>query len=155
MKGRTITDVEKEISLSLGLSKSKNPLNFSTQVEEAGEYITTSTLHEDMSRTFIKEKKVEGVKFSNDKAPMGKVLKQFPLALEAVAMRSKYGHEKYIDFDQDWMNFKRVPNAKEQYLDAAVRHLAEIGDDEDSIGHLKAAAWNILATLQLKLEKND
>ena len=94
-----------------------------------------------------------GVKLSDDKAPMGMILRQFPLALEAVAERSKFGHEKYIESDQDWMNFKRVPNAEEQYFNASVRHLAEIGE-EDSIEHLKAAAWNILAALQLKLE-ND
>lgn len=96
--------------------------------------------------------KKEGVKYSPEKAPMGMLLKQFPLALEAIAKRSKIGHDKYEDFDSDWMNFKRVPNAEEEYLNATVRHLAEIGDDESPLEHLKAAAWNILATLQLKLE---
>jgi len=97
----------------------------------------------------------KGVKYSQDKAPMGMMLKQFPLALEAVALRSKYGHEKYLEFDEDWMNFKREPNTIEGYKDASVRHLAEIGDDEDEIGHLKASAWNILATLQLTLERES
>ena len=100
----------------------------------------------------IKVKKV-GVKYSKEKAPMYTMLKQFPLALEAVAQRSSYGHIKYKDFDEDWMNFKRVPDAKNQYLNASVRHLAEIEDDENSLGHLKAAAWNILAALQLTLEQ--
>ena len=95
-----------------------------------------------------------GVKYSQNKAPMGMMLKQFPLALEAVAFRSKVGHEgKYSEFDADWMNFKREPNSVDGYKDASVRHLAEIGDDEDKLGHLKAAAWNILAALQLTLEK--
>lgn len=97
----------------------------------------------------------KGVKLSSDKAPMGKLLRQFPQALEAIAFRSKFGHEKYIESDKDWMNFKRVPNALEQYHDATVRHLAEIGDEEDSLEHLTAAAWNILATLQITLENND
>ena len=100
-------------------------------------------------------KNKEGVKFSTEKAPMATMLRQFPLALEAVAFRSKVGHEKYKEVDHDWMNFKRVPNAIEQYSDASVRHLAGIGDDEDDLGHLKAAAWNILATLQLILEEKE
>lgn len=152
-----------------------NPLNFSTKVKEAGEYITTSTINPDMSHTFTNEKKLKsidetnklldaarnkgmlgdqvGAKYSDDKAPMGIMLRQFPLALQGVAQRSLYGHNKYKDFDHDWMNFKRVPDAINQYLNATVRHLAEIGDDEDSLEHLKAAAWNILATLQITLEK--
>jgi len=97
----------------------------------------------------------KGHKHSDNKAPMGMMLKQFPLALEAVAERSQYGHNKYKEADKDWMNFKRVSNPKEQYHNAAVRHLAEIGEDENSLEHLKAAAWNILATLQITLEKND
>lgn len=94
-----------------------------------------------------------GAKYSDDKAPMGIMLRQFPLALEGVAQRSLYGHNKYKEFDHDWFNFKRAPDAINQYLNATVRHLAEIGDDEDSLEHLKAAAWNILATLQITLEK--
>jgi len=96
-----------------------------------------------------------GAKYSDDKAPMGTMLRQFPLALQGVAQRSLYGHNKYKEFDHDWMNFKRAPDAINQYLNASVRHLAEIGDDEDSIEHLKAAAWNILATLQITLENEE
>lgn len=156
----------------------KNPLNFSTNIEEAGEFMTQEEIdiknfnvvaknsYSSEDLTFcrgknhlddyykIKEKeKNKGVKYSEEKAPMATMLRQFPLALEAVAFRSKLGHEKYKEADYDWMNFKRVPNAIDQYSDASVRHLAGIGDDEDDLGHLKAAAWNILATLQLILEE--
>lgn len=119
-------------------------INLENNVEAA---LKASSLFEDTSN--------KGVKLSQEKAPMGKLLRQFPLALEAVAFRSKFGHEKYIETDKDWLNFKRVPDAIEEYEDAIVRHLAEIGDEEDSLGHLAAAAWNILAKLQLKLENND
>lgn len=143
-----------------------NPLNFSTKVEEDGEYITKTTLNSDMSLTMTKELKESarnkgllgsevGAKYSNDKPTMGIMLRQFPLALHGVAERSLYGHNKYKEFDHDWMNFKRAPDAINQYLNAAVRHLAEIGDEEDSLEHLKAAAWNILATLQITLEQNN
>lgn len=105
----------------------------------------------------VSENKVpKGKKFSKDKAPMGQMIKQFPLALEAVAMRSKFGHEKYKETDHDWMNFKRVENAEQQYLSAAIRHIAGLGEEEETpLEHLKAAAWNILATLQITLEKNN
>lgn len=146
--------------------RNKNPLEFSTKVEEAGEYITTTTINPDMSRTVTEELKDAarnkgmmgdqvGAKYSDDKAPMGIMLRQFPLALQGVAQRSLYGHNKYKEFDHDWMNFKRAPDAINQYLNATVRHLAEIGDDENSLEHLKAAAWNILATLQITLENNE
>jgi hypothetical protein len=101
-------------------------------------------------------KKVQGgQKYSQDKAPMGTLLKQFRLALEAVAMRSKIGHETYKETDQDWMNFKRVPDAIEQYTDGTARHLAYIGEDETELGHEAATAWNALARLQLILEKQN
>lgn len=99
-----------------------------------------------------KEKK--GLKFSDDKAPMGKLLKQFPLAFEQVAFRTKVGHEKYnIDgADDDWKNFTRVENAN--YEDAAIRHFCGLGE-ENEIEHMAASIWNQLAELQLKLENNE
>ena len=98
---------------------------------------------------------VNGHKYSSEKAPMGMMFKQFSMALEAVAMRSKRGHIKYEKTDHDWMNFKRVPDAIEQYSDGAARHLCEIGNDEDYIGHAAATAWNALARLQLILENKQ
>lgn len=95
----------------------------------------------------------KGVKLSQDKPPMGMLLKQFPLALKGVSERSQFGHLKYVENDKDWLNFTRVPNAEEEYLNATIRHLAGIGE-ENKIEHLKAACWNILALLQITLEKN-
>lgn len=105
-------------------------------------------------KTAMQEPSKVGAKYNGGKAPMGNLLKQFPLALEGVAERSAFGHNKYKEFDADWMNFKRVDNAKEEFINSAVRHLAEIGE-ENSIEHLKAAAWNILATLQIRLEEES
>lgn len=126
-----------------------------SQIDKNYHWVSTAGYHvyqEPCMDAFGKIKK-EGKKYSQDKAPMGMLLKQFPLALEAVAMRSKQGHEgKYRDQDRDWMNFKRVPNAIEQYTDGTARHLADIGDDEDNLGHASATAWNALARLQLIME---
>lgn len=89
-----------------------------------------------------------------DKLPMHTVItKQFPLALQQIANRSIYGHKKYEEYDYDWMNFKRVPNAVAEYQEAVIRHLMNIGP-ETPYEHLIAAAWNLLAIIQIKEEEN-
>ena len=131
--------------------KSKKKIQF-----EFWERDICSTLIEQPGSTFNHLGETsKGEKLSSEKAPMGMMFKQFSLALEAVAMRSKEGHIKYEKFDHDWMNFKRVPNAIEEYKNGAARHLCEIGDDEDSLGHAAATAWNSLARLQLILENKQ
>lgn len=100
---------------------------------------------------------MKGQKFSNDKLPLYTVIfKQFPLALQEVAKCSQAGHKKYPN-DVDWMNFKRVEDAENQYLNAAIRHLMEEGINEDmleygEITHISQVLWNFLAHLQIKLE---
>lgn len=93
----------------------------------------------------------QGVKLSSDKPPMAQLFKQFPLAFEQLALRSKMGHEKYKETDKDWMNWKRVPNAVFEYEQAKARHMLKIGEETD-FEHLIAEAWNIMAIIQLKLE---
>jgi len=97
----------------------------------------------------------KGVKYSEDKLPYYTVLvKQFPLAIEALVERSNQGHKKYIENDKDWMNWKRVENPIEVYNNARIRHSLENGEDLE-IEHLKAEFWNCAALLQLKLEKQN
>lgn len=92
-----------------------------------------------------------GVKYSEDKIPLYTVLNQFKKAFIEVAKRSKAGHEKYKEFDKDWMNFKRIPNAKEEYANALLRHLLKEGEDTE-LEHLTACAWNALARLEIYLD---
>ena len=81
----------------------------------------------------------------------------FPKSLQRVAQCSVLGHEKYKQYDKDWQNFSRVPDAYNHYLNAAVRHLLE-GDkinEEDStdaikVNHLDQAAWNLMAAIEVK-----
>jgi hypothetical protein len=80
------------------------------------------------------------------------IIKQFPLALQQIANRSIYGHKKYELYDHDWMNFKRVPDAVNEYQEATIRHLMNIGP-ETPYEHLIAAAWNLLAIIQIKEEE--
>jgi hypothetical protein len=102
------------------------------------------------------EKKAqEGVKFSQEKLPYYNVLiKQFPLAIEALVERSNQGHIKYIEYDGDWNNWRRVPNPLETYNNARLRHALEHGED-NKLEHLKAEFWNCAALLQLKLEQSN
>lgn len=99
----------------------------------------------------------EGIKHSTNKPKYHTVItKHFPDALRMVveiAMKSHFG--KYAAVDQDWQNFKRVPNAIEEYSDAMMRHLLEDGDDCDALTHAGAAAWNALARLQLMIEAKE
>lgn len=100
---------------------------------------------------------MKGQKFSDDKLPLYTVIfKQFPLALQEVAKCSQAGHKKYPN-DTDWMNFKRVGDAENQYLNAAIRHLMEEGINQDmleygEILHEAQCIWNLLCSLQIKLE---
>lgn len=102
----------------------------------------------------------KGQKFSGNKLPMYKVLvKQFPRAFQEVARNSNAGHQKYIETDSNWDNWKHVKGGKEAYLDAALRHLLQSENetydkDTEPYGgtrHLAAVAWNLLAALELEL----
>lgn len=90
----------------------------------------------------------KGVKHSESKPPVGKLFKQFPNALTAVAMCSMFGHLKYEEYDADWLNYKRVEG--QDYLDAIARHL--LGglsfDEESKLPHKFHVAWNALADLE-------
>lgn len=97
-----------------------------------------------------------GKKFDQDKAPIVQgFLAYFPDAIREVANVSKYGREKYqVEYDDK--NWRRVYGAQGRYLDAAGRHLIELGSvgdvDESGQLNLAMACWNLLAALQLKLE---
>jgi Domain of unknown function (DUF5664) len=96
----------------------------------------------------------EGVKLSPEKAPIFTYCNQFKNAIEQLALRSKHGHEKYLETDADWRNFARVPNADFEYSNAEFRHALGLGNDEESeLDHLTAAAWNAVARLQIYIEK--
>ena len=100
-----------------------------------------------------KQKETEGVKESQTvkKAPIFTYCKVNSLALEALAFRALYGHEKYKESDFDWQNFLRVANAEEEYSNAMLRHALNIGEDETEEQHLIASAWNAVARLEVFL----
>jgi hypothetical protein len=94
-----------------------------------------------------------GAKLDAGKPRLGLVLGGFANALIEVGKVGTLGAAKYSD--NGWMT---VPNAKERYTDAELRHClkrlaGEIYDPEWGLLHLAHNAWNSLALLELELRK--
>lgn len=101
------------------------------------------------------ENKKKGVKHSNLKLPMSKLYVQFKDALQAVVLVSVFGHLKYKEYDEDWLNFKRVEGDR-PYREAMHRHCLKTCPEEEETFlppefHI---AWNALADLQMLIEDN-
>lgn len=81
------------------------------------------------------------------------LLLSFPRALEAIARVATYGARKYSP--NGWQH---VLNGQERYRHAMMRHLLageyEPRDTESNLPHEWHFAWNVLASLELKLRKN-
>jgi hypothetical protein len=92
------------------------------------------------------------LKFDTGKAPIAQgVLEYFPLALEAVAVVSQFGYDKY----GGWGGWRHVPDGFGRYKDALGRHLLDAGREryagDSNLLHRAHLAWNALATLELLL----
>lgn len=101
---------------------------------------------------------MEGEKFSSNKLDMSKVFKQFPLALQGVILASHFGHEKYKSTDNPltWDNFKKVPDAYNQYTSAGVRHEFETAHTEESQIHPEFhILWNAMARFEMWAINNN
>lgn len=128
----------------------KNTNSTRHKVKEEGKFhkddiITNSNRREKETLQGVKESQ------SVDKAPIFTYCKVNKNALEALALRALYGHEKYKEFDEDWQNFTRVPNADEEYANAQFRHALGVGGEETTEEHLTASAWNAIARLEIYL----
>ena len=78
-------------------------------------------------------------------------LRQFPLAIQAVARVSEFGAEKYT-----WGGWETVPEGVERYGEALARHLLQEGyDAESNMVHAAHAAWNAMARLELMLRQRS
>lgn len=96
---------------------------------------------------------MEGVKNNNNKIQMSKLFTQFPDALKAVMLASTFGHIKYEEFDEDWLNYQRVVG-KDMYVDAMNRHqcLQYPEQEESKLPPKFHVAWNSLADLQMFID---
>ena len=92
-----------------------------------------------------------GAKLDDGKIQAG-VLKDFSLALMAVAEVGTFGANKYTR--GGWQS---VPNGIERYEDALWRHLLKARhepiDDDSGFLHQAHLAWNILASLEMVLRQ--
>jgi hypothetical protein len=94
-----------------------------------------------------------GAKADSGKLRPWLVLGQFSNALEEVSKVGTAGAKKYTE--NGWLT---VENGKNRYMDAAMRHLLEIGKgnqlDDGPTGiytkHIANAIWNLLAVLELE-----
>lgn len=87
-----------------------------------------------------------GVKYDGDKPRMGLVP---PKAILEVAKVLTYGAQKYSA-----ENWRKVPEAHQRYLDAALRHInqyhqGQIIDNETGINHLAHAICSLLFIVEL------
>lgn len=96
---------------------------------------------------------MKGVKHDGDKPKLAIVFKHFPNALAAISKQGWYGHEKYIENDADFCNWKRCDGGSDRYTEAMLRHFnAEFNGDgidkESNLHHSLATAWNAMARLE-------
>ncbi len=99
-----------------------------------------------------------GVKHNNHKAPLDIVqTRQFPKALQLIALATAFGNKKYEATDKDFLNFKRVSGGSQAYFDAAARHNAVRNDvdKESGLPHGIHAVWNMLAALEMAIEEEE
>lgn len=101
----------------------------------------------------------QGLKNDQNKLPLGTVIqKQFPNAIEAIAKCSEFGHKKYSESDNDWLNYQRIDDAMFRYTNATIRHFFAEGGDNDkidkdsSLPHIYQTAWNAIARLEVYLK---
>lgn len=95
-----------------------------------------------------KQPLTQGVKYDSNK-PEYSLLP--PVALLEMVKNLTFGAQKY---SRD--NWRKVPDAKRRYFDAAQRHMwqwqmQEINDPENNLHHLAAAAVNLMFILELDL----
>lgn len=151
--------LNKEMDSTKGHStrlKANTPMTF---LDEVVDNNTQPTNHKELN-TLIQDyekcvKKETGVKHNKNKPQLSLLFKQFPKALEAIVKCSEYGHEKYKETDEDYLNFKRVEGGSKSYADAGLRHrIFKKGttDIDSQLPHSYHIAWNALAELELILE---
>lgn len=99
--------------------------------------------------------KEAGAKADLGKPDLDLLLEGFSKALEAVAVVSAFGADKYSR--GGWLS---VPNGLRRYSSALLRHMFyykqdELIDKDSGLTHLAHAAWNGLAILELTLRQEQ
>ena len=100
---------------------------------------------------------LQGLKYNNLKPSLDIVInRQFPKALQLIALATEYGHKKYMENDFNYLNYKSVKGGSQTYFDANARHSTDRnGLDESGLPHIIHAVWSSLAGLELWAEENN
>jgi len=99
-----------------------------------------------------------GVKHSQFKPCLDTVInKQFPNALYLVSLATEYGSQKYKGYDDDKLNFTRVPTGSQGYFEASARHNRERveTDSESELPHFIHALWDYLAAVEMLVKERE
>ena len=98
-----------------------------------------------------------GIKHNQQKLPLDIVIsRQFPKAIQAIALGTVYGHHKYKETDETYLNFKNVKGGSQTYADASQRHNLDknSADKESNLPHIFMKLWNVMAETELWMEEN-
>lgn len=111
----------------------------------------------ELDKNADKKETMEGLKYNNLKPSLDIVInRQFPKALQLIALATEYGHNKYIENDSNYLNYKSVKGGSQTYFDASARHSTDRnGLDESGLPHIIHAVWSSLAGLELWAEENN
>lgn len=110
------------------------------------------------SKASYQEPQKIGIKNNKNKPSLDIVInKQFPNALQLIALATEYGHNKYLAKDELYDNFRNVEGGSQTYFDAAARHNTDRNgvDNESGLPHIIHASWGFLAGLELWAEENN
>jgi hypothetical protein len=123
-----------------------------SKIEDKDDVITNSNRGEKETMEYL-----QGLKYNNLKPSLDIVInRQFPKALQLIALATEYGHKKYIENDVNYLNYKSVKGGSQTYFDASARHSTDRnGLDESGLPHIIHAVWSSLAGLELWAEEND
>ena len=134
-------------------------VKFTERTSSADELLRKTTPkidYEAFNKEHDEHVRILGVKHNKHKAPLDIVqTRQFPKALQFLALATAFGNKKYEATDKDYLNFKRVAGGSQTYFDAAARHNTERNeiDEETGLPHMIHAVWNMLAGLEMYIEE--
>ena len=119
--------------------------------------VLKKTADNNMKQKFAEAGAKAGEKHNKLKVPLDILqTRQFPKALQLLALATSYGNYKYKNTDLDFLNFKRVEGGSQTYLDASARHSTDRNalDSESGLHHIIHGVWNQIAALEIWAEEN-
>lgn len=138
------------------LEKRKEDFKKLIKIADDNKYLTSNKDDVITNNNRGEKETMKGLKYNNLKPSLDIVInRQFPKALQLIALATEYGHKKYIENDANYLNYKSVKGGSQTYFDGAARHnIDRQGIDESGLPHLIHVLWNYLAGVELWAEEN-